>query len=136
MFALGLMVASCALGHLRIVPGMWRMTARAPTGPLHYSACLRSRHFAAQVLSHEGQHCRLSGPIQIDGAHVTIREACRVVVVSGQRAVRMNLTAHIQVGADGRQFTGRAHVFLVTPLGTVTEHQTLSGVRTGVCPAR
>jgi RES domain-containing protein len=109
--------------------------AHTPAGALHYSACLQARHFAAQIMSHEGQHCRLVGPVVVHGAVLTVREDCRVSHFSGQHGVRVHLTARVRVQAGGHQFTGQSHTVITTPLGNITEHQKITGVWVAPCRA-
>lgn len=131
----GLICAVVASAQLRIMPGQWRMSAQTPAGVLHYKACLQSRHFAAQILSHEGQHCRLVGPVIVRGSVVRVHEDCRVSQFAGQHGVRLQLTAHVRVEAGGRRFAGRSNAVLATPLGNITEHQQIRGAWVAPCPA-
>lgn len=125
--------AGLSLAHLRVVPGKWRMSAYTPAGVLHYSTCVQGRHFASQILSQEGQHCRLSGPIAIVGAAMTVREECRMPGPGGQGRVQARLVAHLFVQPSGLSFTGTSRITLATSLGDISEHQRLSGVRIGSC---
>ena len=138
---LGFLIAALAwaglsLAHLRVVPGEWRMSAYTPAGVLHYSTCLHGHHFAAQILSQEGQHCRLSNPIVIAGAAVTVREECRMPGPGGQGLVRARLVARLLVQPSGLGFSGTSRVTFATSFGDISEHQRLSGVRIGRCRRR
>lgn len=125
--------AGVAVAHILVVPGKWRMSAYTPAGVLHYTACLQGQHFASQILSQEAQHCRLSAPIAIRGAAMTVREVCRMPGPGGEGLVRARVVAHLLVRRSGLRFTGTSRLTFVTSLGDISEHQRVSGVRVGVC---
>lgn len=125
--------AGLSLAHLRVVPGEWRMSAYTPAGVLHYSTCVQGHHFASQILSQEGQHCRLKGPIAFAGVAMTVREECWMPGLGGHGRVQAGLVAHLFVQPSGLRFTGTSRITLTTSLGDISEHQRLSGVRVGPC---
>lgn len=112
------------------------MSAHTPAGVLHYSTCLQGHHFASQILSHEGQHCRLSTPIAISGATMTIREECRMPGPGGRGLLRARVVAHLLVPRSGQSFTGTSRITFSTGFGDISEHQRVSGVRVGACGGR
>ncbi len=125
--------AGLSFAHIRVVPGEWRMSAHTPAGVLHYSTCLQAHHFGSQILSQEGQHCRLSNPIAISGATMTVREECRMPGPGGQGLVQARVVAHLFVQRSGLGFTGTSRLTFATSLGDISEHQRVSGVRVGPC---
>lgn len=132
---IGALWAGLACAHVRLVPGQWRMTAKTAAGDLHYSACLKSHDFAGQILQHEGHHCRMATPVVIHGSHVTVVEDCRVAAPGTLGAMVMRISAQLQLQPGGRAFTGVSHAVMTTPLGRITEHEQIAGVRTGACAA-
>ncbi|MHB1753207.1 MAG: DUF3617 domain-containing protein [Acidiferrobacter sp.] len=131
--ALGWAVATWAQAP-QIAAGEWRMTARAPGGPMHYSTCLRGGHITARkILQNEGSHCRMDGPVSVQGNLVTVSEVCRLSQAGGQGAIRVHISARLRLGPGGRSFAGHTRAIVTTALGNVTEHQRITGVRTGPC---
>jgi hypothetical protein len=118
----------------RMVPGKWRMTANTPTGPMHYSTCLKGGRITAQkILRNEGNRCRMAGPVTIQGTVVTVSEVCRLGQGGGQGGIRVHVSARLHLGPGGRSFSGRTNAIITTRFGHVTEHQRIQGVLTGSC---
>ena len=118
----------------RMVPGKWRMTANTPTGPMHYSTCLKGGRITPQkILRNEGNRCRMAGPVAIQGTVVTVSEVCHIAQAGGQEGIRVHVSARLHLGPGGRSFSGRTNAIITTRFGNVTEHQRIQGVRTGSC---
>ncbi len=118
----------------QIAAGEWRMTARAPGGPMHYSTCLRGGHITARkILRNEGSHCRMVSPVSVQGTLITVSEVCRLSQAGGRGEIRVHVSARLRLGPGGRSFAGRTRAVISTALGKVVEHQRITGMRIGPC---
>jgi len=132
----GLVWAGACTARVAVVPGEWRMSAHTNAGDMHYSACVKGRHFGAQILRQEGSHCQMVGPVIVQGALMTVTEDCLLAPPGSRNAINIRMVAHLQILDGGRRFTGTTQSVIRTALGNITEREQISGVRTGVCTAR
>ncbi|WP_298135161.1 hypothetical protein [Acidiferrobacter sp.] len=118
----------------QIAAGEWQMTAHTNTGPMHYSTCLRGGAITAQkILHNEGSHCRMAGPVIIQGPFVTVSEVCHIGPAGDRAAIRIHVSARLRLSPSGESFSGRTDAIVTSRFGRVTEHQRIEGVRTGPC---
>ncbi|HUW98074.1 MAG TPA: hypothetical protein VMV40_04415 [Acidiferrobacter sp.] len=132
----GLTWAGACVAHVGLVPGEWRIDAHTSAGDLHRSACLTGHRSVVQILRRNNSQCHVVGPIIIHGTQIAVTEDCNMGSPGGRPAMNIRIVAHLQIQADGRGFTGTTHTIMATPFGNITEHEQISGVRTGACTSR